>query len=96
LKLLTLTIMSEEVDPRDPYILAWRDQFGMLVRDKVLLMLEVVKATGWANFAHVFNDPYDDDKFRLVYDSGEFYVGNLSNTNGEVVKLDLERMGIKR
>ena len=88
--------MSEEIDPRDPYIMAWKEQFASLLRDKILQMMEALKVTGWTTIAHVFNDPYDDgDVFRLVYEKGEFFVANLSDPTESVMKVDLKALGIR-
>ena len=82
-----------DIDPRDPYITAWSDQFGALLRDKVRAMIEAVKASGFRSLAHVFKDPFDDDMWRLFYEEGEFYLVNLET--GNQFQLDLPSLGIR-
>ena len=76
----------------DPYITAWSDQFGAMLRDKVRAMIEAVKASGFDSLAHVFKDPYDDDLWRLFYQDGQFYLVNLET--GTQFQLDLSLLGI--
>lgn len=83
------------VDPRDPYIVAWKEQFGALVRDKVRQMINAIEVTGWNELAHCFDDPYDDDRFHLTFYNGEFYLVNLSTPQTHV-RLDLEKLGVIR
>lgn len=83
-------------DPNDPYVVAWSDQFGALLRDKVRDMQAAVYVTGWTSMAHVFKDPYDDDKYRLAYDAPEYYLINLNDPDETVVTLNLEKLGVNR
>lgn len=82
-------------DRRDPYVVSWADQFGALLRDKAREMQETILRTGWTNIAHEFDDPYDDDKFRLWYEDGNYLLQNLS-TDHDPVLLDLDRLGVNR
>ena len=84
------------VSPNDPYVRAWADQFGALVRDKVRQMVNAVKVTGWNSVAHVFKDPYDDDEYRLIFYDGEFYLTNLNDPSQGHIRLDLEALGVER
>lgn len=86
----------EGVSPDDPYVKAWADQFGALIRDKVRQMTAAVRLTGWTEMAHVFSDPYDDDKYRLTYYQGEYYLINLSGPDNSHIRLDLEALGVER
>lgn len=82
--------MSDEVDPKDPYIAAWKEQFTSLMRDKLREMIKALKVTGWDSMAHVFKDPYDDGLFRLVYEQGEFYLINVSNPDDGILQIDID------
>jgi hypothetical protein len=85
---------DEEVDPNDPWRAAWREQFKMLMRDKILQMIEAAKVTGWDCIAHTFKDPFDDDEWRLVFDDGQFYLLNLSHEDGQIIHVDPAALGI--
>jgi len=80
----------------EPLVIAWADQFGALVRDKVRQMQDALVVTGWTTVAHVFEDPADGDRFRLTYHGGEFLLTNVSDVTQTQVVLDLESLGVAR
>lgn len=84
------------VSKDDPYVKAWADQFGALIRDKIRQMVKAIHVTGWDQLAHVFKDPYDDDEYRLIFYQNEFYITNLADPNGYHVRLDLDALGVER
>jgi hypothetical protein len=61
----------------------------------VLLMAKAVEVTGWDSIAHIFKDPYDDDRWRLVFEDGQFWLLNLSHEDGQPIHVDLAALGIK-
>ena len=84
--------------PSDPHIAAWADQFGALLRDKILVMQEALLATrGWPNMSHIFPDPADGDTWQITFESGEYYAQNLDDgEQPHPVLLDLESLGVRR
>jgi hypothetical protein len=75
-----------EDDFPPPYMRAWAEQFGALLRDKVRQMQEAVAVTGWRTLAHVFNDPYEHDvEYRLVYDHGEYSLVRADDPDAVIV-----------
>lgn len=78
----------------DPALVAWTDQFGALLRDKVREMQSAIVATGWNNVTHTFQDPFDHDDFYLSYTKGE-YVLTHESTDHTVV-LNIEALGVNR
>ncbi len=80
----------------DPRIVAWSDQFGALLRDKCREMQRAAFASGWDSVAHVFNDPHDDDLWRLVYEGGDYMVTNITASDDHYVVLDIESLGVNR
>jgi hypothetical protein len=88
-----------EFDPNDPWVAAWADQFGALVRDKARGMVEAVKASGFSSLAHYFEDPADGSPWRLIYRDGQFWLMNLELEQGEdgaLFRLDLKALGVIR
>lgn len=77
----------------DVDLLAWADQFGALLRDKVREMQLGLDATGWTSMAHVF-ESVEGDSFRLIYEDGEFYVSPVPAEDGMIVVLDLDSLGV--
>ena len=84
------------MDGKDPYFVAWNDQFSSLLKDKILAMMEAVKASGLDSIAHIFKDPFDAEHWRLVYEDGEFYITNLDDDTIGIFRVDLASMGIRK
>ena len=86
------------MDPADPYIRAWVDQFGALIRDKARAMMAAVEASGFTTLAHFFRDPSDGSPWRIVYEDGDFFLVNLEDgsdpDSSKVFRLDLEALGV--
>lgn len=78
----------------EPYMVAWADQFGALLREKVYQMMKAIEVTGWTKLATEFDDPYDDDEYRLMFDGEDFLLLNLAHPDGEPVLIDINRLGI--
>jgi hypothetical protein len=79
-----------------PQQIAWRDQFGALVRDKCREIIEVVALVEWDNLAIDFVDTYDDDEWRLTYRQGHFWITNLTQDPDFAVLLNLDALGVIR
>jgi hypothetical protein len=80
----------------EPVLIAWADQFGALLRDKVILLIRAVAASGLDPIYHSFSDPVDGDGYRIAYDSGQFLLWNLDDEAETVVVLDIEALGVIR
>ena len=80
----------------EPYLAAWADQFGALLRDKCRQIQEVIYLTDWDRMSVDFNDIYDGDEWRITYRSGHYWVTNLTEDDSHQVMLDLEALGVNR
>lgn len=80
----------------DPVAVAWADQFGALLRDKVKLMVKAVAHSGLDPLFHMFEDPEEGDSYRLGYVEGLFLLWPLDDESESAIVLDIEALGVIR
>jgi hypothetical protein len=75
-------------------LIAWTDQFQALLRDKVYNLMKAIEVSQFDNIRTEFPDPYDDDRFALIFEDDAFYLTNLTQGEGVLVELDISKLGL--